>query len=125
MALVLLPACQTDAQKETRTLPPPAIAPGTVRVDVRVNSCDQTETGAASCELLVLHVTEYGSGAGSLPVGTVLNAAFGNLVLGTVDAPPDSIMATGRLLDLTLMRQTFPEGAPPRPAWRTVQIHAF
>ena len=125
MALVLLPACQTDAPKEPRPVPPPAIAPGTVRLDVRVISCDQTDTGAASCELSVLHVTEYGSGAGSLPVGTVLNAEFGNLVLGTVDAPPDSIMATGRLVDLTLMRQTFPEGAPPRPAWRAVQIHAF
>jgi hypothetical protein len=120
LGLVFLSACQTDSPKEPV---PAAIAPGTVRLQVAVKSCESTESGTVSCDLSVIHVSEYGSSVGSLPVGTVITASFEGRAPAGTDVAPDSIFAVDQQLDLTLFRQMTKEGASARPPWRAAEIH--
>ncbi len=121
--MVLFAACQGQSAQEPRAEKEPAIAPGTVHLEAAVKSCEKVEVGDVHCIISVLHVVEYGSGAGNLPASTELRTAFGGRIFENLGVNRDTLLTEGRQLDLTLLRQFTKEGAPARPPWRAVQIH--
>ena len=117
-------ACQNNPRAPSPTLSQPALAPGTIKLMVKVDICTKRKvevrpTSVFDCETSVLSVQEYGASTTQLPESTKIRISIRESML--VDGA-SVMLESGKELALLIRatRDTNPDNS--NPDWETIQI---
>ncbi|MFQ5568367.1 MAG: hypothetical protein ACE5G0_01755 [Rhodothermales bacterium] len=106
-----------------RSLPAPAVAPGSVRVSALVRRYEeQKDAFVGRLEIRTIH--QYGAATPSLALGTTIEVLVPKTLFGE---DPDGANASaqlqpGQTVEVTLAYEQGPAGGS-RPPWRAIQFH--